>query len=184
MSCSPSTGPPRSEGSTRDADCLLNDLLHVHDDLRTWLEHTGFWDMDYRRAILAGVRHLKGLEAEKTRVLMRMRDSKPGDTAADATALFPVPVAATGIPSLTRAATPTSSALPTSTTGLQARHTPTGPARRQISLRQGFKKDTRYFLVKSSTMTNIIMSQQDNLWITQAKNGPLFTQAFRECRVV
>ncbi|KAG5927836.1 hypothetical protein E4U42_001721 [Claviceps africana] len=33
-------------------------------------------------------------------------------------------------------------------------------------------------------MNNVIKSQQDNLWITQTKNGPLLAHAFREGRVV
>ncbi|KAG5980626.1 hypothetical protein E4U55_003831, partial [Claviceps digitariae] len=144
MPSSPSTAPPRSHDDhddhdhrTRHQDCPLKDLLPLHDDLRTWLDHTSFWDLDYRRGILADVRRLKGLEAERATVLMRIRDSKPADSAGTAApdSAPPRPAPSMPVPS---------------------------PARgRPVPPRNAPKKDTRYFLVKSSTMSNVIKSQQD-----------------------
>ncbi|KAG6030545.1 hypothetical protein E4U40_007816 [Claviceps sp. LM458 group G5] len=94
---------PRSNGdddddeeddSTDDLDGLLSDVISVHDDLATWLQHTGFWDVDYRRAMLADVRRLKGLEAERASVLNRIRASKPGIAGGEAPALVPIAAAA------------------------------------------------------------------------------------------
>ncbi|KAG6008891.1 hypothetical protein E4U21_003703 [Claviceps maximensis] len=170
----------------REDDSSIRGLTPVHDDLRTWLEHTGFWDAEYRRSILADVRRLRGLEAERAKVLVRIRDSKPPDTAdAQSPARLPVAASSSRSDEATVSCHPTS----TSTSSVSMAATPradttTGPARKQMPLRPIAKKDTRYFLVKSSTMTNVIQSQQDNLWITQAKNGPLLTQAFRECKAV
>ncbi|RFU80259.1 gpi mannosyltransferase 2 [Trichoderma arundinaceum] len=42
------------------------------------------------------------------------------------------------------------------------------------------KQGAQYFLVKSFNTTNVEMSQQDGLWITAAKNGPVFTHAFNQ----
>ncbi|KAG5930116.1 hypothetical protein E4U53_002299, partial [Claviceps sorghi] len=131
MSSSPST----SSDNDGHPDRLLNELIALHDDLRTWLDHTGFWDVAYRRGILADVRRLQGLDAERATVLTRLREGKPADApAAESASLVPV----TAVP-----------------------RAPTGPARRPVPAPKVAKKDTRYFLVKSSTMSNVIKSQQD-----------------------
>ncbi|KAG6064966.1 hypothetical protein E4U32_007908 [Claviceps aff. humidiphila group G2b] len=230
---------PRSNGdddgddeddSTDDLDGLLSDVISVHDDLATWLQHTGFWDVDYRRAMLADVRRLKGLEAERASVLNRIRASKPGITGGDAPALVPIAAAAaTATATATAAAaaaaatataaaatTPTAAAAAATTTATAAtattavapksshtcasapaacptnstieanlaRYELTGPLYRRIAQTPAVKKGTRYFLVKSSTMTNVMRSQQDNLWVTQNKNGSLLAQAFLESKTV
>ncbi|KAG5927837.1 hypothetical protein E4U42_001722 [Claviceps africana] len=92
MPSPPSTCPPRSnDDTTQPPDQLLDELTPLHDDLRTWLDHTGFWDASYRRGILADVRRLQGLDAERATVLMRIRDSKPADDlAAESAPLVPV----------------------------------------------------------------------------------------------
>ncbi|QPH11052.1 hypothetical protein C2857_002617 [Epichloe festucae Fl1] len=159
---SPSTSLPRSDEGVTDPDSMLQALLTAHDDLRTWLDHTGFFDPDHRRTILAYVRQLKGLEAEKAKVLVKIRDSRPAD---NNTPLDAVSVSVSPAPAQLQDAPPAASSPAT----LHARHTPT---------------DTRYFLVKSSNTTNVYMSRRDNLWITLAKNGPLFARAFRECKSV
>ncbi|KAM4063146.1 hypothetical protein HRG_010293 [Hirsutella rhossiliensis] len=46
------------------------------------------------------------------------------------------------------------------------------------------RADTRFFLLKSFDSANIYMSQRDGLWATQAKNGPIFAEAFEECQSV
>ncbi|KAG6320946.1 hypothetical protein E4U22_002632 [Claviceps purpurea] len=230
---------PRSNGdddddeeddSTDDLDGLLSDVISVHDDLATWLQHTGFWDVDYRRAMLADVRRLKGLEAERASVLNRIRASKPGITGGDAPAL--VPIAAAAAASATAIATAASAAASAAATATAtaatataataaattatataatavapksshtcasapaacstnstieanlARYELTGPLYRRIAQTPAVKKGTRYFLVKSSTMTNVMRSQQDNLWVTQNKNGSLLAQAFLESKTV
>ncbi|KAL7788186.1 hypothetical protein V8C37DRAFT_411754 [Trichoderma ceciliae] len=43
-----------------------------------------------------------------------------------------------------------------------------------------YKPEARYFLVKSFNAMNVEMSQRDGLWITKAKNGPIFTSAFHQ----
>ncbi|KAG6302451.1 hypothetical protein E4U09_002929 [Claviceps aff. purpurea] len=224
---------PRSNGdddddeeeadSTDDLDGLLSDVISVHDDLATWLQHTGFWDVDYRRAMLADVRRLKGLEAERASVLNRIRASKPGITGGDAPALVPIAAAAAASASATAiatAASATATATATAATAAAttatataatavapksshtcasapaacstnstveanlARYELTGPLYRRIAQTPAVKKGTRYFLVKSSTMTNVMRSQQDNLWVTQNKNGSLLAQAFLESKTV
>ncbi|KAL6854644.1 YT521-B-like domain-containing protein [Trichoderma novae-zelandiae] len=42
------------------------------------------------------------------------------------------------------------------------------------------KQDERYFLVKSFNVSNVEKSQRDGLWITKAKNGALFANAFNQ----
>ncbi|KAG6269780.1 hypothetical protein E4U49_006109 [Claviceps purpurea] len=247
---------PRSNGdddddeeddSTDDLDGLLSDVISVHDDLATWLQHTGFWDVDYRRAMLADVRRLKGLEAERASVLNRIRASKPGITGGDAPALVPIAAAAaasaTAIATAASAAATATAATATAATAAAttatataataatavapksshtcasapaacstnstieanlARYELTGPLYRRIAQTPAVKKGndcskkhrsvpvmhryalkrTRYFLVKSSTMTNVMRSQQDNLWVTQNKNGSLLAQAFLESKTV
>jgi hypothetical protein len=55
----------------------LQELLKVHSELKTWLEHTGFFDIDHRRRVLDGVRQLRGLEEERVKVLQKIQSSKP-----------------------------------------------------------------------------------------------------------
>ncbi|GFP52800.1 YTH domain-containing protein 1 [Trichoderma asperellum] len=46
------------------------------------------------------------------------------------------------------------------------------------------KQGARYFLVKSFNSMNVDMSQRDGLWITKAKNGPMLSFAFNQCKNV
>ncbi|KAG5990383.1 hypothetical protein E4U54_004124 [Claviceps lovelessii] len=178
--CSPSASLPRSDGLDDDddddndndnndnnnnnnnnghPDCLLHDLVPLHDDLRTWLEHTGFWDVDYRRGILADVRRLRGLEAERASVLMRIRDSKPANpTDGESTALVPVTAAPSGTGGTTSCpptSTSTSASASTSTSNSnstsvsvrpkpatqQANYAPIGPVRRHMPSRATKKSE-------------------------------------------
>lgn len=143
MPCSPSPSPPRSDESIADPDSLLNDLVRANDDLRAWLEHTGFWDTAYRQTILADVRQLQGLELEKAKVLTRIRDSKPSaDPAADSTALLPV-----ATPSHAQDGPLDTS---TSTLALQARYTPTGPIHKHPSPRPAPRKGEKNHPTRST----------------------------------
>ncbi|KID77876.1 YTH domain-containing protein 1 [Metarhizium brunneum] len=167
----------------------LQELVKVDDELRLWLDHTGFFDLAHRKRVLDGVRELQGLEAERAKVLEKIQSSKPsGQPVSD--------------PSLSANSTPTLKKLhfredaaygiasPPREPAAHARSRPDVMVpmmgdTEQLSGRLGPRRiDTRYFLVKSSNTTNVYMSRRDGLWITQAKNGPLFTQAFRECRSV
>ncbi|KAG6086168.1 hypothetical protein E4U33_007814 [Claviceps sp. LM78 group G4] len=207
--------------STDDLDGLLSDVISVHDDLATWLQHTGFWDVDYRRAMLADVRRLKGLEAERASVLNRIRASKPGIAGGEAPALVPIAAAAAAATATATATAATATAVAPKSSHTcasapaacstnstieanLARYELTGPLYRRIAQTPAVKKGndcskkhrsvpvmhryalkrTRYFLVKSSTMTNVMRSQQDNLWVTQNKNGSLLAQAFLESKTV
>lgn len=76
----PATRIP-SQGDTTTAltnpHTTLQGLLKVHDELRIWLDHTGFFDLEHRRRVLDGVRELQGLEAERAKVLQKIQSSKP-----------------------------------------------------------------------------------------------------------
>ncbi|KHN99034.1 YT521-B-like family protein [Metarhizium album ARSEF 1941] len=148
------TTPTDSSGTPSDA--APQKLLVVDDELKLWLDHTGFFDLAHRKRVLDGVRELHGLEAEKAKVLKKIQSSKPSGQPASE----PCPSA-------------------NSTSIQKKRHTREDAVHGAVSLPY-----SRYFLVKSSNTTNVYMSRRDGLWITQAKNGPLFTQAFRECRSV
>lgn len=64
----------------RNPQTTLQELLNVHDELRIWLDHTGFFDLEHRKRVLDGVRELKGLEAERAKVLHKIQSSKPVDS--------------------------------------------------------------------------------------------------------
>ncbi|TWU75037.1 hypothetical protein ED733_006367 [Metarhizium rileyi] len=167
----------------------LQELLENHEELRIWLDHTGFFDHGHRKRVLDGVRELQGLEAEKAKVLQKIQSSKPSDKLASASSpsacstptqqkLHVRDAAAYGTLSPPRE--PSAHARSCSA----SRAPPLVRELEQLSVRMAARKDTRYFLVKSSNTTNVYMSRRDGLWITQAKNGPLFTEAFREAKSV
>lgn len=169
-------------------------LAQDEDDLQLWLDHTGFFDLQYRKEILASVRELKAIELAKAKVMMRIRNSRPSrQPQADAVS---TPLHA---PESASQYQPTTSSSPSLTPssiryyqgergrpeGARAEKQPHSPVSQPFSLRTApNKKNTRYFLVKSLNMTNVYMSQKDGLWVTQTKNGALFRDAFRTCRSV
>ncbi|KAK2612979.1 hypothetical protein QQS21_000908 [Conoideocrella luteorostrata] len=191
-----------------DPEAELHDLLSRHADLKTWLQYTGFFDLEHRREKLDYVRELNGLEAERAKVLLKIRHSRPSEqTLPDASAgsVLPRRLQEQGKGNgkgqvqeqgqgqgqeHDAAVYATADAVRSSGLNLRSRSehrlaVPMGPAgQHHLPLRAASRKDTRYFLVKSSNTTNVYMSRRDCLWITQAKNGPLFTQAFRECKSV
>ncbi|EFY90623.1 YT521-B-like family protein [Metarhizium acridum CQMa 102] len=167
----------------------LQELVKVDEELRLWLDHTSFFDLAHRKRVLGGVRELQRLEAEKAKVLEMIQSSKPSGQPASEPSLSANSTltrkelhsgedAACGIVSPPREPAAYARSRPDAMVPMMGET-------EQLSGRLGpGKTDTRYFLVKSSNTTNVYMSRRDGLWITQAKNGPLFTQAFRECRSV
>ncbi|KAI9753885.1 MAG: hypothetical protein M4579_004961 [Chaenotheca gracillima] len=49
----------------------------------------------------------------------------------------------------------------------------------------GFGKgDSRFFVIKSYNHENVLMAQEENIWMTQERNAEIFSEAFQNCRNV
>ncbi|PNY28796.1 Uncharacterized protein TCAP_01276 [Tolypocladium capitatum] len=188
-------------GDAVDAATRLQDLLRDDADLVLWLEHTRFFDIAHRERVLSGLRRLRFMEEERAKLLQELHGSMSGliqSLAAQTISHDP-----TNRPLPPPSPTCFASSTPTSASGsVHGGFTADGtmapalplPAASVIKGTPGYldlrrhlahvMTDSRFFLVKCSNTANVYMSQRDGLWITQAKNGPAFTEAFRECQSV
>ncbi|KAI9846255.1 MAG: hypothetical protein M1837_004244 [Sclerophora amabilis] len=46
------------------------------------------------------------------------------------------------------------------------------------------KGDSRFFIIKSYNYENVLMAQEENIWMTQERNADIFSEAFQNCRNV
>ncbi|POR37356.1 Uncharacterized protein TPAR_02433 [Tolypocladium paradoxum] len=201
-------------GDAIDNAASLQRLLLHNADLALWLEHTRFFDLAHRERVLSGLRKLKSMEEERAKLLQELHGSTGGlmqSPAAQTSSLTQSPAAqsttevTTSKPLPPPSPTYFASSTPTSASGsihggFTADRTMAPPlplaATSTIKGTPGYFKprrhlahavtDSRFFLVKCSNTANVYMSQRDvsGLWVTQAKNGPAFTEAFKDCQSV
>lgn len=77
-----STSPNNtSEGeAAHNRATALQELLRMDDDLRLWLEHTGYFDIDHRNQILKRARVFKDFDERRMKFLAQLRGDPSGRT--------------------------------------------------------------------------------------------------------
>ncbi|PFH56934.1 hypothetical protein XA68_15747 [Ophiocordyceps unilateralis] len=166
----PSSALPNSTSAavheSGSGDGRLRRLLKDDTDLRLWLQHTRYFDVAHRDRVLDGIRKLQAIDEERKKLMVELQGAAGG--------LMQVPS-----PKVPRQVTspPSGSATDSANAGSSA-------ADEDLAATTLPLKDTRFFLVKCFNTANIYMSQRDGLWVTQTKNGDVFSQAFRECQSV
>ncbi|UNI18118.1 hypothetical protein JDV02_004408 [Purpureocillium takamizusanense] len=194
----------RDRGEEAATDAALLKLLRDDTDLKLWLEFTRYFDLGHREHVLEGLKKLRAVEEEREKLLQELHYT----TAAVSGSVFGPPCTpgsyftlatsspvARSIDPRRRASTSTAQSLfkgyPSSAAGISTAAEPpsgqaTGSQQQQMSSTAPYKenKDSRFFLVKCFNTSNVYMSQRDGLWVTQAKNGPTFTEAFQQCESV
>ncbi|RDA87862.1 hypothetical protein CP532_2989 [Ophiocordyceps camponoti-leonardi (nom. inval.)] len=156
--------------SIHDTDGRLRKLLKDDADLQLWLQHTRYFDLGHRERVLESVRKLKVVEEEREKLMLELR-------LVQATSSSSCPKTSRRIRSTSASVTDEASVVADDDVVVVApQPSTTKPAKAAT--------DTRFFLVKCFNTANIYMSQRDGLWVTQTKNGEVFTQAFKECQSV
>ncbi|KAL3962708.1 hypothetical protein ACCO45_004231 [Purpureocillium lilacinum] len=192
--------------SRLEMNAVLLELLEGDTDLKLWLEHTHYFDLAHRERVVEGMKKLRAVEEEREKLLQELHGTAPGVSGPVAGPTYtPAPESALegrvigassmATPNFTMPSCETASFSEGSFANAPAASTaaPGSPSGAVVAVAAGHSarrtspdllKDTRFFLVKCFNTSNVYMSQRDGLWMTQAKNGPTFTEAFEECESV
>ncbi|GJN73651.1 hypothetical protein PLICBS_007733 [Purpureocillium lilacinum] len=193
--------------SRLEMDAVLLELLQGDTDLKLWLEHTHYFDLAHRERVVEGMKKLRAVEEEREKLLQELHGTAgpgvsgpvagPTYTPAPESALEGRVIGASSMatPNFMMPSCETASFSEGSFANAPAASTaaPGSPSGAVVAVAAGHSarrtspdllKVTRFFLVKCFNTSNVYMSQRDGLWMTQAKNGPAFTEAFEECESV
>ncbi|KAM0262294.1 hypothetical protein ACHAQJ_001763 [Trichoderma viride] len=262
----------KSGPNTHDASSTDVESESDFSDLKLWLQHTGFFDLEHRQKVLSALRKLKVIDEQRWKLISEIQTTTPYIVPPSTPAMPQSPTAFSAYsPSLVPTRKPNQSTLDrltdyNSLSGLHVTATPgsgdlcssepslvnrggdsdcaysafgngslssqqhdvpihsssvkhaqqtvddpdsesqedewsQGPKRSieteaihcdktwrmdgdAQTLTLAPKPEARYFLIKSFNTMNVEMSQRDGLWITKAKNGPMLTFAFNQCKNV
>ncbi|EQK99632.1 YT521-B-like family protein [Ophiocordyceps sinensis CO18] len=72
------TTPANNEPAHDAITPRLRALLGDDTDLRLWLQHTGFFDPEYRQQILRSVRKIRAVDVERDKLVLDLRESTGG----------------------------------------------------------------------------------------------------------
>ncbi|RCI10234.1 hypothetical protein L249_8534 [Ophiocordyceps polyrhachis-furcata BCC 54312] len=153
--------------SIHDTEGRLRRLVKDDADLQLWLQHTRYFDLGHRKRVLESIRKLKVVEEEREKLMLELRLAQASSSSS--------PKLPPRLRSTSASVTDEGSVADDDVA--VASHSSTTRAAKVAT-------DTRFFLVKCFNTANIYMSQRDGLWVTQTKNGDVFSQAFNDCQSV